>query len=205
MPSFAGRRWSSICRRSARWRARRSTPSRQARAERGARRDKSSPLRSAARARTHAARRVGRWSPSPGMARPVRVAVEKPQVASGTVSGLMPARLKRGRDAAPVPFLAVAEQDDVGASVMRRRSATGSPCRCGRASKLSPDFERRDGHLGRAEQHAVDGVEIALHRGEDVGERLAVVLRLDARQLVGELLRGLRRSRYVRAARGRHR
>ena len=62
-------------------------------------------------------------------------------------------------------------------------------------SKLSPDLERRDGHLGRAEQHAVDGVEVALHSGEDVGERLAIVLRLEARQLVGERLGGLGRTR----------
>ena len=55
-------------------------------------------------------------------------------------------------------------------------------------------FERRDGHLGRAEQHAVDGVEVALHRGEDVGEGLAIVLGLEARQLVGERLGRLRRT-----------
>ena len=48
------------------------------------------------------------------MASPVFVAVVKPQAASETVSGLMPARAQRPRDAPPVPFLALAEQDDVG-------------------------------------------------------------------------------------------
>ena len=42
------------------------------------------------------------------------VAVVKPQAASDTVSGLMPRARKRPRDAAPVPFLSLAEQDDVG-------------------------------------------------------------------------------------------
>src|SRR4029079_14669791 len=119
----------------------------------------------------------GQWSPRPGMARPVRVLDEKPQAVRGTVSGLMtraqsalatrrPCHFFRSQNRMTSDAMASAE----GAGEDRVVDASGLEALAG--------FERRHRNHGRAEQHEVDGVEIALHRLEDFGERLAVILRL---------------------------
>ena len=74
------------------------------------------------------------------MESPVLVAVEKPQAASETVSGLMPRARKRPRDAAPVPFLALAEQNDVGRhSRQEEKERDRIAVSMWPPSKLSPD------------------------------------------------------------------
>src|SRR5262249_47318523 len=50
-------------------------------------------------------------------------------------------------------------------------------------------IERRDDHVCRAEQHRIDGVEIAPRALEDFHERPAVVARFLAGQLLGEVPR----------------
>src|SRR5262249_45245232 len=52
------------------------------------------------------------------------------------------------------------------------------------------------------EQHAVDRIEVAFYCGEDIGERLAIVLRLEAWQVLSERLGllGTARDEKLRAA-----
>ena len=58
----------------------------------------------------------------------------------------------------------------------------------GSVLKTLSAFERCDRDLGRAEQHWVDGVEVTFDGREQFGERLAIVFRVGARQIVGQLL-----------------
>src|SRR5262245_50099541 len=51
-----------------------------------------------------------------------------------------------------------------------------------------------DDHLGRAEQHGIDGVEVALEALENLGKRPAVIARALARQRLGEVARVARRT-----------
>src|SRR5262249_50285232 len=55
--------------------------------------------------------------------------------------------------------------------------------------KAFAGVERRHDHLGRAEQHRIDRVEIAARALEDFHERPPVVARFFARQLLGQQLR----------------
>src|SRR4029077_1097162 len=114
-------------------------------------------------------------------ARPVAVSVEKPQALSGTIRGLMPRRLKarprlRPCQSLPSPNMTMAASLTASARMdpsgerARQHCVVDAP-----ALEALAGLERRHRHHGRAEQHAVDRIEIALHRREDVGERLAVI------------------------------
>ena len=61
--------------------------------------------------------------------------------------------------------------------------------------KTRPAFDRGDDDLGRAEQHRVDGVEIALEALENLGERGAEIARGAAGKRLGESLRVRRPAR----------
>ena len=74
-----------------------------------------------------------------------------------------------------------------------------SPERCVEQRRIDPagaktlaGVDRRHDRLGRAEQHRVDGVEVALERPESFGEGPAIVARAGGRQRLGQRLRLVR-------------
>ena len=56
----------------------------------------------------------------------------------------------------------------------------------GAGVKALPAFDRGDDDLGRAEQHRIDGVEIALEALENLGERSAEIARGATGKRLGE-------------------
>src|SRR4029079_13083565 len=118
------------------------------------------------------------------MESPVFVAVEKPQAASETVSGLMPRARKAREMLRPCHFLR-SQKRTISAAMASGGERAGQDRRVDMAAlEALAAFQRGDGNHGRAEQHAVDGVEVALHGGENIGERSAVVLCLAAPRVV---------------------
>src|SRR4026209_538964 len=96
---------------------------------------------------------LGRRSPSPGMARPVLVAVLKPQEPSETVSGLMPRARSAREMLRPCHFLR-SQNRTTSVAILLRGEGAGQDRRVDVAGlEALARFERRDGHLGRAEQH----------------------------------------------------
>ena len=72
------------------------------------------------------------------MASPVFVSVENPQAVSDTVSGLIPRALKARANAAPVPLLALAKQDDFRSHDQEEKERDRIAVSIWPASKLSP-------------------------------------------------------------------
>ena len=73
------------------------------------------------------------------------------------------------------------------------------------ACQVVPLVEVADPHLGRREQRRVDLVEVVLVVAEDLGERPAVVARIDRRQAPGQVARGVVARRAPAGAPGRRR
>ena len=155
----------------------------------------------------------GRRSRSPAMSKPGRaLRVEAAQRAADRRTSARPARRAPCRARARASRMPVDDERRCGARLMRARPRA---CYANEASsrsrstrpvrKLSPRVERRDDDLRRAEQHRIDGVEVALDALEDLGERPAVVARAFARQLLGQAhaLRRPGRSRTVEPVRHR--
>src|SRR5262245_63200145 len=115
------------------------------------------------------------------MASPVAVSVEKPQALSGASRGVMPCRLKafvsvRPCQSRPSPNITMAGSLTPVSRMFLGEGARQDSRIDAAADEALAGLEGGYRHHGRAEQHAVDRIEVALHRGEDVGERLAVVL-----------------------------
>src|SRR5262245_24373772 len=123
------------------------------------------------------------------------------------MSGVMPWRLKararlRPCQSRPSPNMTMAASFAPGA-LMALSEGSGQDGRVDVAGlEAFAGLERGHRHLRRAEQHAVDCVEIAFDRREDVGERLAVILGFDAWQTLGKPLCVMRAARHeeLRAA-----
>ena len=185
---------SSTCRRSARWRGRRSTPGRRSRAARGGCRAASSPPRRfrptwcAPARRREAGPRCRRWRARP------RAAFRSRRRAGLPDRVRTPSAANALHELAGVPVDAVDNERDQrrGSRQARRQTRQANEASSSRRSTLAAmeafaGLDRRDDHLGRAEQHRVDRVEVALEALEDLGEGLAVVARAIARQRLRQL------------------
>src|SRR5262245_59744396 len=120
------------------------------------------------------------------MARPVAVSVEKPQALRCACNGVMPRLLNalvsvRPCQSRPSPNMTMAASLEPASRMSLGEGARQDGGVDAAADKALARFKRGHRHHGRAEQHAIDRIEVALHRGEDIGEWLSVVLRLEAR------------------------
>src|SRR4029078_7444044 len=124
-------------------------------------------------------------------ASPVAVSEEKPQALTGGSSGVIPRRLNALASvwpcqSRPSPNITMAASPGAGSCMCLGERACHDSGVDAAADEALARLQRGHRHHGRAEQHAIDRIEIALNAGEDIGERLAVVLRLETRQVLGE-------------------
>ena len=136
-------------------------------------------------------RQLRRWPAEP---QPARRPIAKPQAAKiRPARRVSPSRSSAARSRAPVPALGPPAQDqDVRRAPSPNDWASSSGAKRP-AGEGAAGVERGHQHPRRAEQHRVDLVEIVPGILEDPGERLAVVARGRARQLLRQLARlGLR-------------